>query len=238
MLNKVTVGYQALSALLRDKVQQGIWQIGEAIPSESSLAKEYGVAVGTIRQAISQLADEGLLIKRHGKSTVVSSGLHGQSMLRFFRCQLDNREQLLPQANVLDLKEVPLDKEISRLTGWDSKVSLRIHRLRYINTEPLLYETIYLPLPKFKKLVNYQPSQFEDLFYPMYAKVCRVAVIKAQDQVSFELMKKADAKALNMKEGHPAVRVNRLAFDLSGKAVEYRSSVGDALAFQYSAEVR
>ena len=71
----------------------------------------------------------------------------------------------------------------------------------------------------------------------MYAKSCGIAVIKAKDQVGFELMKKTDAKALGMKEGHPAVRVNRIAFDLTGKPVEYRSSVGDAMAFQYSAEV-
>ncbi len=234
---KELMGYQGLASVFRDKVEGGAWQIAEAIPSEASLAKEYGVAVGTIRQAIAQLADDGVLVKRHGKSTVVSSGLNGQSMLRFFRYQLDGQEQLSPQAKVLDLKEVAIDKEITRLTGWSCKSLLKIHRLRLIDGKPLLYETIYLPLPKFKKLAGYKPKDFEDLFYPMYAKVCGVAVIKAKDQVGFELMKKTDAKALAMKEGHPAVRVNRIAFDLTGKPVEFRSSVGDAMAFQYSAEV-
>ena len=218
-------------------MEQGAWRIGEAIPSEASLAKEYGVALGTIRQAVAQLADDGVLVKRHGKSTAVSSGLNGQSMLRFFRHQLDGQKQFTPLAKVLDLKEVALDKGIAKLTGWSCKSVLKIHRIRLIDQEPLLYETIYLPLPKFKKLTSYKPDDFEDLFYPMYAKCCGVAVIKAKDQVGFELMKKADAIALGMKEGHPAVRVNRVAFDLTGKSVEYRSSVGDALAFQYSAEV-
>ncbi|MBU3616383.1 GntR family transcriptional regulator [Polynucleobacter sp. JS-Polo-80-F4] len=236
-MSKELMGYQALASAFRGKVEGGLWRISEAIPSEASLAKEYGVAVGTIRQAIALLADDGVLIKRHGKSTVVSSGLHGQSMLRFFRYQLDGQEQLIPQAKVLDFKEVSLDKEIGKLTGWACKSLMRIHRLRFIDGRPVLYETIYLPLPKFKKLIDYKPKDFEDLFYPMYAKVCGVAVIKAKDQVGFELMKKVDAKALLMKEGHPAVRVNRIAFDLSGKPVEYRSSVGDAMAFQYSAEV-
>ena len=63
------------------------------------------------------------------------------------------------------------------------------------------------------------------------------AVIKAKDTVSFELLKKSDAKALNLREGHPGVRVDRLAFDISGMVVEFRTSVGDAMAFQYSAEV-
>ena len=236
-MSKTSLGYQALASAFRGKVEAGVWPIGETIPSEASLSKEYGVAVGTIRQAIAELAEEGVLIKRHGKSTMVSSGLNGQSMLRFFRYQLDGQEQLAPQAKVLDLKEIVLDKEIAKITGWNCKLLLKIHRLRFIDDKPLLYETIYLPLPKFKKLSNVRLKDFADLFYPLYAKSCGVAVIKTKDQVRFELMKKTDAKALAMKEGHPAVRVNRIAFDLTGKPVEFRSSVGDAMAFQYSAEV-
>lgn len=231
------LGYQALAATFREKVEQGLWAIGLPIPSEARLAKEYGVAVGTIRQAIAQLAEDGVLVKRHGKSTAVSSGLNGQSMLRFFRHRLDGKEGSAPSAKVLILKEVPLEKSIREVTGWICKSVLRIQRIRLIDGSPVLHETIYLPLPKFKKLAAFSPADFENLFYPMYAKTCRVAVIKTKDHISFELMKKMDAKALGMREGHPAVRVNRFAFDLTGKPVEYRSSVGDALAFQYVAEV-
>ena len=222
---------------MRARVVSGEWRIGKAIPSEASLAKEFSVAVGTIRQAIAELAEDGVLIKHHGKSTAVSSGLNGQSMLRFFRYQLEGQKQILPQAKVLDIKQVTPDSDIVKLTGWKSKSLLKIHRIRLINGQPLLYEIIYLPLPQFKKLIQFKSSDFDDLFYPMYAKVCEIAVIKAKDQVSFELMKKTDAKMLSMKEGHPGVRVTRIAFDLTGKPVEYRSSIGDAMEFRYVAEV-
>jgi GntR family transcriptional regulator len=228
-MNKATLGYQSLAAILRARVVSGEWRIGKAIPSEASLAKEFSVAVGTIRQAIAELAEDGVLIKHHGKSTAVSSGLNGQSMLRFFRYQLDGQKQILPQAKVMDIKQVTPDRDIVKLTGWKSK--------SLINGQPLLYEIIYLPLPQFKKLIQFKSSDFDDLFYPMYAKVCEIAVIKAKDQVSFELMKKTDAKMLSMKEGHPGVRVTRIAFDLTGKPVEYRSSIGDAMEFRYAAEV-
>lgn len=231
------MGYQVLAATFRARVEQGLWGIGLPIPSEANLAKEHGVAVGTIRQAIAQLVEDGVLVKRHGKSTTVSSGLNGQSMLRFFRHRLDGKEGLTPNAKVLSLKVVPLDKSIGEVTGWTCKSILKIQRIRLMDSSPLLYETIYLPLPQFKKLATYRPADFEDLFYPMYAETCKVAVIKAKDHISFELIKKRDAKTLGLREGHPVVRVNRVAFDLTGKPVEYRSSVGDALTFQYVAEV-
>lgn len=231
------LGYQSLAAAFRKKVEEGVWGIGLPIPSEATLAKEYGVALGTIRQAVSLLANDGILVKRHGKSTAVSSGLNGQSMLRFFRHRLDGSEQVSPKAKVTSLKEIDLSKDIASITNWTCKSILRINRTRFIGGEPVLHEVIYLPLPKFKKLLAFRLDGFEDLLYPMFAKLCAVAVIKAKDHIGFELMKKSDAKALGMKEGHPAVRVNRLAFDLTGKPVEFRSSVGDALAFQYLAEV-
>lgn len=237
MISKASLGYQSLAEVFINMVRDGVWRSGQAIPSESMLAKQYGVAVGTIRQAIAKLAEDGILVKRHGKSTTVSGGLSNQSMLRFFRYQQDSREQLKPEAQVLDSKTVRLDKELAINTGWSCKTVLKIRRVRLIKHNPVLFETIYLPLPKFKKLQQYEKNDFENLFYPMYVRVCDVVVLKAHDQVSFELMRKADARVLGFKEGHPGVRVDRVAFDLSGSPVEYRSSVADAMGFQYSVEV-
>ena len=236
-MSKNSLGYVDLVAIFKKQIQSGVWQIGRSIPSESALAKEFGVAVGTIRQAIIELSNDGVLIKRHGKSTMVSGGLNGQSMLRFFRGNVAGSGQASPTAKVLAVKETPIDKTLSELTGWSTKNALRLHRMRFINESPTLFETIYIPLPKFKKIIKVSPQDYESLLYPMYASLCEVAVMKAKDTVSFELLKKSDAKALGLREGHPGVRVDRLAFDLSGAVVEFRTSVGDAMAFQYSAEV-
>ena len=60
-MTKTTLGYQSLAAILRAKVVSGEWRIGKAIPSEASLAKEFSVAVGTIRHSDGLLND--LLLK-------------------------------------------------------------------------------------------------------------------------------------------------------------------------------
>ena len=53
-MSKNPLGYQNLAATFRARVVSGEWRIGQAIPSEASLAKEFGVALGTIRQAIAE----------------------------------------------------------------------------------------------------------------------------------------------------------------------------------------
>ena len=45
--------YGKLALALRDRILQGEWAPGEIIPAESALAQSYGVALGTIRQALS-----------------------------------------------------------------------------------------------------------------------------------------------------------------------------------------
>src|SRR6185369_16997934 len=77
--------YGGLAAALRERILAGEWAPGAAIPPESLLAQTYGVALGTVRQALALLVEDGLLERRHGRGTFVSTGLVGASMMRFFR---------------------------------------------------------------------------------------------------------------------------------------------------------
>ncbi|NDC87053.1 MAG: GntR family transcriptional regulator, partial [Betaproteobacteria bacterium] len=47
--------YGTLADALRQRILNGEWQPGQMIPSEASLAQRYGVALGTLRQALSLL---------------------------------------------------------------------------------------------------------------------------------------------------------------------------------------
>jgi GntR family transcriptional regulator len=77
--------YAAVAEALRQRIVNGEWPPGTAMPSETSLASDHGVALGTLRQALALLSEQGLIERRHGKGTFVRSGLAGAPMLRFFR---------------------------------------------------------------------------------------------------------------------------------------------------------
>ncbi len=69
--NKKAPLYQQLYDAILNKVRSGEYQVGEKIPSEEQLMTIYGVSRVTVRNAIKQLVDENILIKRHGKGTFV-----------------------------------------------------------------------------------------------------------------------------------------------------------------------
>ena len=64
--------YMQLKNSLTEAIQSGRYAPGDPVPTETQLCAQYGVSRITVRRAISELQDEGLLEKRHGKGTFVS----------------------------------------------------------------------------------------------------------------------------------------------------------------------
>lgn len=61
---------QAIAAL-RDRVVEGVWQVGVRLPSEPVLAAELGVGRSTLREAVRALSHAGVLEVRQGSGTFV-----------------------------------------------------------------------------------------------------------------------------------------------------------------------
>ncbi|MEV6234277.1 FadR/GntR family transcriptional regulator [Saccharopolyspora shandongensis] len=69
-LRRYPLSEQATEAMLR-RIGSGDWPVGEKIPSETSLAAEFGVGRSTVREAVRELAGRGLLESRHGSGVYV-----------------------------------------------------------------------------------------------------------------------------------------------------------------------
>jgi len=59
------------AALLRSRLAAGEWAIGERLPGETTLAPQLGVGRSTVREAIRQLAGQGMLASRQGAGVFV-----------------------------------------------------------------------------------------------------------------------------------------------------------------------
>jgi len=64
--------YESIRDSLRDWISR-TREPGEAIPGQADLAKRYGVSLMTARRAVSELVEDGLLVRSHGRRTVVAS---------------------------------------------------------------------------------------------------------------------------------------------------------------------
>lgn len=232
--------YGKLALALRERILQGEWTPGDVIPSESSLAQSYGVALGTLRQALALLVEDGVLQRRHGKGTFVTKGVDGASMMRFFRFRgADDASSEAPQSRILSSRlRVATTTETHAFGLSQTTQVLQLERLRSLGNEPCLLETIVLPLPMFGQLVDSEMDAWDDLLYPMLQQRCGVVIQKTQDTLSFSQLNATQAKRLKLPAGHPCVLVERRAFDMAGRCVELRSTRGDAFSFKYTAQLQ
>jgi GntR family transcriptional regulator len=63
--------YLQIAEILRQRIERGVWQPGDLMPTISDMAADYRVAKITIRQAVKLLEDEGLVESRRGRGTLV-----------------------------------------------------------------------------------------------------------------------------------------------------------------------
>ena len=228
--------YGALAAALRERIVRGEWPPATALPAETSLASEHGVALGTLRRALELLADQGLIERRHGKGTFVRGSLGGATMLRFFRFAEGGAE--VPSSRILGRQVTAATAEVARRLGVArGERTLKLQRLRSIAGQPCLLEDIWLPLPLFDALTQGDTADWDDLLYPMFAERCGVAVTRTIDEIAFEAFTAGQARVLHLAAGHPCAAVTRQAFDLAGRCVEFRTTRGDAHAFHYTVTI-
>ncbi len=232
--------YGKLALALRDRILQREWAPGEVIPAESTLAQSYGVALGTIRQALSLLVEDGVLQRRHGKGTFVTKGVDGASMMRFFRFRgVNDGPSETPVSRILSSRMRAATAQEALVFGASPGAQvLQLERLRSLDNEPCLLETIVLPLPLFGQLADSDTDSWDDLLYPMLQQRCGVVIQKTQDSLSFSQLNATQAKRLKLAAAHPCVLVERQAFDMAGRCVELRSTRGDAFSFKYTTQLQ
>ena len=64
--------YYQLQEVLKEQVESGLWQPGEAIPSEPELARHFGVSRVVVRQALGILEDDRQIVRVKGRGTFVA----------------------------------------------------------------------------------------------------------------------------------------------------------------------
>ncbi|MGD2178617.1 MAG: extracellular solute-binding protein [Anaerolineae bacterium] len=67
--------YHQLKALIQEQIRCGLWRPGDRILTERELCQTYAISRSPVRQALSELAHEGVLVRRPGLGTFVAD--HG-----------------------------------------------------------------------------------------------------------------------------------------------------------------
>lgn len=63
--------YAQIKEVILQKLSSREWNFNQPLPSEKKISEEFGVSIGSVRHAITELEDAGILIRRQGVGTFV-----------------------------------------------------------------------------------------------------------------------------------------------------------------------
>lgn len=231
--------YRQISELLTARLATGHWRPGEPLPSETDLAREYGVSQGTLRKAVDDLVARRLLVRRQGRGTFVARHDHQRSLFQFFHLHDDQQgERQLPTTRVLASQTVRASAAERHYLGLDARSRvLRIRRLRYLAGEPVIHESLSVSVARFPGLVTLPTAQLPDTLYELYERSYGVTIAHASEQLRAVAADAADAAVLNITLGMPLLEIHRVARDIENQPVEWRVSRCDTRHHHYLNEL-
>lgn len=139
--------YQQLMMRLKNDILAGVYPSGGRIPSEQLLCDTYLVSRVTVRKALLDLVQEGLLVRRQGKGTFVADKRLQRDLLRITSftaaCQLFGRAASTKLVSTQ--KELAHADDIERLGVSEGEHVLEICRVRLCDGEPVMLEINRFP---------------------------------------------------------------------------------------------
>ncbi len=217
--------YRQIQQFLTKKISTGGWKPGEMIPGEISLGKELSVSQGTVRKAINEMVANNLLVRQQGKGTFVAAHDPQRALFHFFHIANNEGGKILPDSQIQSCKCIKAgEKEAAALNLSPGTDIIVIQRTRYLDNQPTLAETIFLPTSHFQKLCKIKYDEIPNNLYEYYEHSYGITIHRAEEKLRATSATKRDATILGVKAKAPLLVIERIAYTLDGTPMELRIS--------------
>jgi GntR family transcriptional regulator len=214
--------YLSLARALMQDIEQGRYPLDSPLPTEDSLARHYGVSRHTVRQALRELKDEGVIWARAGVGTIVRARPDTPRFFSGIKTVWDLLQFVdATEMHVVSRRNVAADVPLAELLhcepgqGW-----YQINILRKVPADklPLSYLQVYLR-PEYAAAVGPE-KVFTRPIYSMVEDRFGLRIVEVRQEITAANLERPMARALKAAEGQAALRITRYYVDRSGTIVE------------------
>ena len=220
--------YAQLRDILKARIEQGLYPVGRRIPSEDQLNAQFGVSRITVRRALSELANEGYLIKRAGKGSYVSDSwvkFHAPSKVSV-RFPQNNDVQAFsesciangftPGATLIRCAKIPgIESERSFFGFGPEDDLLLVERVRTADDLPIMVEENLFPYEPYGFIENEDLSD-ASLYELILRHGCTEPCLREPCALELEKCSLNYAKILKVPAGEPLFCLTGRYYDSEG----------------------
>jgi len=204
------------------------------LPSENDMMNTFGVSRITIRQALRDLHNEGLVFSAQGKGTFVSKPKAVQNVQRLEGFgEAMAAQGYEASARVLSIQQMKAPKAVAAaLDLQPGDETVEVKRVRYLNRSPVCIENSYFPMDVGRQMFSLDLSG--DIF-PMLENLFDIPLGGADISLDAILADNETQQYLNLKAGEAILRVERLTHNRDGRPIdfEYLCYRGDSFKYQF-----
>jgi GntR family transcriptional regulator len=211
--------YRQLKAWILGELERGAWVAGAPLPSERALVSEFGVSRITVRNALRELVQEGVLRSAPGKGFYVaerpSFALHGLVSLT----ALAQARGLVISNRVLAARPTVASPALARQMEVEVGAALlHVARVRLLDGVPVSIQSLWVPERRCRGLLD------EDLerasLFALLRERFGITLARAESAISARLASDEERQLLELDEGAPVLTVDQRTLDADGEPVE------------------
>ncbi len=209
---------------LRRRIRTGDLKADSTLPPERVLAETLGVSRMTLRVAIDQLADEGLLVRRPNRRTLVAGDKISRSASFMSFSEEMRTRGWRPHSVIRQVTATVADVAIAAQLNLEvgAKV-IYLERLRFADDEPLALERVYLPYARFASLLALDLAS-QSLYAVMESEL-GVRPSLSEESIEAVLLSTEEAEIFGVAAGAPALLTRRITRDDEGNVIEAATSL-------------
>lgn len=195
------------------------------LPSEAALTQRYRVSRATIREALSQLEQRGVVLRRHGVGTFVAH----QTLLEAGLEELASLETLARRSG-LETKMTDLQiaergataAESAALASAPAAKILSVSRIILADKRPIAYLIDIVPTTLLQR--QDLDRAFRGSVLDLFTRRRDLHLSHSRTDILIELADAAIARKLKIKRGEPLHKLSAQLFTRDGRIVDYSSS--------------
>ena len=235
-LNKNEPKYVKIYKWLEEQINSEKIKIGDRLPTEESIAADFGINRMTVRQAIDYFVVKKMVKRTRGVGTVlirknpVGYIWQFNNISSFTESMEENGIEAYTKNETMEVIEA--DSKIKTLLNLsnDSKVIYSI-RVKYAESEPVSIEKSFLHYEKFKELLN---IEIRGSLYRVLIDHFNTHLVKSTQYLSSIPSGEQEMKLFGLNKPLPCLLVESLSYDSSNVPVEvlYSCFRGDRYRFK------
>lgn len=230
--------YKEVKSRLTQSLIAGAWRSGEALPSETKLAAQFNVSIGTIRKAIDELVAEKILVRQQGRGTFVATHNEDRTLFYFFHVVGRDGPREFPTTELVSFKKARANAGLAANLRIERGAPVfKIRNLLRLGGQAVIVDDIAIPAGLFSDLTEKIFRNRDATIYGLYQARYGINVIRAAERLRASPCDAACAGLLRLSRSAPVLEIHRIAYSYHNLPVEFRLSRVNTAEHDYLSEL-